>query len=46
MWQYVAKLYQDVSIIQIMSCDKLHHSVIQHFLSRDEDVLSHDTCVL
>ena len=25
---------------------ELHHSVIQHFLSRDKDVLSHDTRVL
>ena len=28
-----------MSFIQVMSCDKLHHSVIQHFLSRDKDDL-------
>ena len=31
MRQYVANLHLDVSVIQIMLCDKLHHSVIQHF---------------
>ena len=47
MWQYVANLdHKDVSVIQIMLCNKLYHQVIQHFLSRDIDVLSHDTCVL
>ena len=45
MWQYIANLHKDVSVIQTTSCDKLHHSVIQQFLSRDKDVLWHDTCV-
>ena len=31
MWQYVANLDKDALDIQIMSCDKLHHHVIQHF---------------
>ena len=43
---YVGNLDQDVSFIEIMSCDKLHHQDIQHLLSRDMDVLSHDKCVL
>ena len=46
MWQYVANPDYDVSVIQFMSCDQLHHQVIQHFLLRDIDVLSHDKCVL
>ena len=46
MLQYVANLHKDLSVIQIMSCDKLHHAVIQRFLSRDKEVLSYDTSVL
>ena len=38
MWQYIANLHKDVSVIQTTSCDKLHHSVIQQFFSRDKDV--------
>ena len=48
MWKYVANQdYTDVSVIQIMSCDKLHHCQSNStLLLRDIDVLSHDTCVL
>ena len=46
MWKNVANLDQDVSVIQIMSWNKLHHNVSQRFLSGDIDVLSHDTYVL
>ena len=47
MSQYVANLDWDVSVIQIMSCDKLHYQVVQpFFLARHRCFLARHMCLV